>query len=150
MSNDIFGGLFKGLSNFMPSDDPDAKIFSATNTLNDLQQQEEQIYAKIGKKVLPLINGNAEYTDLLDELRVVQKKLVEANATLKAAQAEKETAEQASESALCPGCGQENPPGTKFCQNCGTKLGSAFIVCQGCGAKNKAGTRFCGECGNKL
>jgi ribosomal protein L40E len=139
-----------GLSGFMPQNDPDAKAFLAQNTLNDLHQQQEQIYAKIGKKALPALTGNAEYADLLDELRVVQKKLVEATSSFEAAQAEKEAAKQELENACCPECGYENPAGSKFCQSCGAKLGDSLIICQSCGAKNKAGTRFCGECGNKL
>ena len=29
MANDLFGGLMKGLSGFMPQDDPDVKLMSA-------------------------------------------------------------------------------------------------------------------------
>jgi len=48
---------------------------------------------------------------------------------------------------LCPKCGKPAGSG-KFCNNCGQPLG--MLVCQKCGAQNPAGTRFCGECGNKL
>lgn len=149
MANDIFGGLFKGLSSFMPTDDPATKVFSATNALNELQQQEEQVYAKLGKKVLPTISDCGEYADLLAELRVVQNKLVEAKTALQAAQAAQQAAEQALSDCTCPNCGENNPAGTKFCQNCGTRL-NGMLICQSCGTKNKAGTRFCAECGAKL
>ncbi|WP_312613342.1 hypothetical protein [Oscillibacter sp.] len=47
MANDLFGGLMKGLSGFMPQDDPDVKLMSAQSDLSDLQQQETAIYADI-------------------------------------------------------------------------------------------------------
>jgi len=60
----------------------------------------------------------------------------------------------------CSGCGTVNPEGTKFCQNCGTKLEipapapeaptPAENTCPNCGAVNEEGTKFCRECGTKL
>jgi hypothetical protein len=48
---------------------------------------------------------------------------------------------------ICPACGK--PAGTgKFCVNCGSSLD--LIKCSKCGAENPAGTRFCGECGTKI
>jgi class 3 adenylate cyclase len=48
----------------------------------------------------------------------------------------------------CPACGAANPPGAKFCVECGTRLGGA---CPGCGATtNPPGARFCAECGARL
>ena len=149
MENDIFGGLFKGLSNFMPPDDPATKVFSATNALSGLQQQEEQVYVKLGKRVLPTISDCAEYADLMAELHVVQNKLAEAKAALQAAQTAQQAAEQELSDFICPSCEENNPVGTKFCQNCGTRL-VGELICQGCKTKNKVGTRFCAECGTKL
>src|SRR6266540_6168606 len=48
---------------------------------------------------------------------------------------------------LCPSCQHENPPGSKFCNACGTKLDSA---CPQCGQVNPPGSRFCNECGTSL
>jgi class 3 adenylate cyclase/tetratricopeptide (TPR) repeat protein len=47
----------------------------------------------------------------------------------------------------CPHCSFDNPPGMKFCGQCGTKLAP---VCARCGTENPAGFKFCGECGNPL
>lgn len=48
---------------------------------------------------------------------------------------------------FCPECGKPVNQG-KFCTNCGTSLN--LNQCSTCGANNPAGTRFCGECGTKL
>jgi class 3 adenylate cyclase len=44
----------------------------------------------------------------------------------------------------CPRCQQDNPPGQKFCGECGARLATA---CASCGASNPPGQKFCGECG---
>jgi class 3 adenylate cyclase/tetratricopeptide (TPR) repeat protein len=45
---------------------------------------------------------------------------------------------------VCVTCGASNDPGTKFCDQCGSRLAAA---CANCGSPLKEGTRFCGECG---
>ena len=57
----------------------------------------------------------------------------------------------------CPGCGAALPAGTKFCNNCGSKVEAApvaaqtqSIFCAGCGAALPAGTKFCNSCGQRL
>ena len=47
----------------------------------------------------------------------------------------------------CSHCGAENPPGQKFCGDCGTALAT---VCSSCGSPNPPGKNFCGECGAAL
>src|SRR5437667_3964959 len=47
----------------------------------------------------------------------------------------------------CPGCRAENPPGQRFCGECGARLTS---MCAACGAANAPGQRFCGGCGAPL
>jgi class 3 adenylate cyclase/tetratricopeptide (TPR) repeat protein len=47
----------------------------------------------------------------------------------------------------CPRCQQENPPGQRFCGECGARLATA---CGSCGASNPPGQKFCGECGTGL
>lgn len=48
----------------------------------------------------------------------------------------------------CAKCGTTAPAGTKFCPECGTKVGSP--KCPACGIDVPAGTKFCPECGQKL
>src|SRR5262245_54842426 len=47
----------------------------------------------------------------------------------------------------CPSCGVENPEGTKFCEECGTKLAR---VCPSCGQEVRPTAKFCGACGSSL
>ncbi len=47
----------------------------------------------------------------------------------------------------CPQCRHANPPGTKFCGECGTRLQA---LCPACKAVNPPANKFCGECGQPL
>jgi class 3 adenylate cyclase len=47
----------------------------------------------------------------------------------------------------CSRCHAENPPGMKFCGQCGAPLG---LACPSCGADNSSENRFCGKCGASL
>ncbi len=54
----------------------------------------------------------------------------------------------------CPKCGTLNPAGTKFCGDCGTKLGQStesknMILCSNCGKEFPETAKFCPECGDK-
>ena len=44
----------------------------------------------------------------------------------------------------CPSCNAANPAGTRFCLECGTRLGEQ---CQSCGAARIGEAKFCGACG---
>jgi class 3 adenylate cyclase/predicted ATPase len=48
---------------------------------------------------------------------------------------------------VCSSCGAENPPGKRFCGDCGSPLDAG---CPACGAVNPPGKRFCGDCGTPL
>ena len=47
----------------------------------------------------------------------------------------------------CPNCGYDNPPGMKFCGQCGTRLARP---CPACNFANPPDFRFCGQCGTPL
>src|SRR5436190_11886367 len=47
----------------------------------------------------------------------------------------------------CPQCRHDNPPGVKFCAECGTSLAAR---CPACAAANPPTNKFCGECGAAL
>lgn len=150
---DIFGGLMKGLSGFMPQDDPNYKIMSAQGELDELVKEEKEIYAQIGKIAVSRY-GIDKFEEFASRLQLVQMNIPAAKQKLEAAQEEKrkkEEAEKLAEEMLtCPNCDFRNPEGVKFCQECGTKLGVQKNICKGCGTENAIGTRFCGECGKKL
>ena len=153
MAGDLFGGLgglVKGLSNFMPQDDPAVKMMNAHTQVSDLKKQEQDLYAEIGRQAIERY-GLDSFGETADKLRLVQSNLASATRELDAQKAEqeaKEKAEQEAAAALrCPSCGHSNPEGTKFCQECGTKMGGS--VCVSCGAPLPPGSRFCGECGAK-
>jgi membrane protease subunit (stomatin/prohibitin family) len=50
----------------------------------------------------------------------------------------------------CPKCKANVPAGTKFCPNCGEKMGVAGISCPKCKADMPTGTKFCPNCGQKM
>ena len=48
----------------------------------------------------------------------------------------------------CPKCSAQVPAGSKFCLECGEKLGGGF--CAQCGATLPPSAKFCPECGQPL
>jgi len=160
---DLFGGLGNlgglgdlvgGFSKMMPQDDPNVKAFNARKELSDLQKQENDIFAEIGRKVFEQ-NGAADFPAEADRLRLLQSNIAAAKEKLSAVQNEAKAAEtaqhQADQARTCPNCGTLNPEGVNFCQDCGTKLGApAKAFCGQCGTENPPGTKFCGSCGAKM
>jgi len=53
------------------------------------------------------------------------------------------------QAAKCLSCNSDIPPGSKFCPSCGAKLG-AGAACPNCKAELAAGAKFCPNCGNKI
>jgi class 3 adenylate cyclase/tetratricopeptide (TPR) repeat protein len=47
----------------------------------------------------------------------------------------------------CNACGSHNPPGNRFCGECGAALAAQ---CPACGASSQPGQKFCGQCGGAL
>lgn len=142
-----FGGLLKGLSGFMPQDNPDLKLLTAQSEVGELQKQELEIYVQIGKQAL--LRGSGQFPELENRLCLIQENLSTAQAKLQSAQSEKEASEAAArteeERLTCSSCGNVNPDGVRSCQECGTKLGTS--KCSACNAPLPPGTRFCGGCG---
>lgn len=155
MANDLFGslgGLMKGLSGFMPQDDPNVVLLNAQTEVSALKNQEEAIYTEIGK--LAYAQNPDAFPEQNNKLQLIKANLSAAEAKLNAKQQEIKEAEQARRAAedrlSCPNCGARNEEGVKFCQECGTKLGPSKSFCTGCGQENPPGTRFCGNCGQQL
>lgn len=164
MANDLFGGLggslgglVKGLSSIMPQDDPAVKMMNAQSEVSSLQKQEQELYAEIGRQAVQMYGLDA-FGDTANKLRLVQSNLVSAKEALNVTKTEQDAAkaqqeaqrkaeEEAAAALCCPSCGYSNPEGTKFCQECGAKMGASS--CASCGAALQPGTRFCGECGSR-
>jgi len=50
---------------------------------------------------------------------------------------------------ICPSCSAQIPAGSKFCPQCGGKIGGAMI-CPNCKADVPEGSQFCPNCGTKI
>jgi len=153
MAKDLFGGLsqlIKGFSGFMPQDDPDVKLLNAQTEISELEQQEAELFAEIGRQAY---EENPAAWPQDEKLRLIRSNLEAAREKLAALQEDKRAKEAAQAAArnetLCPSCGFQNPEGTKFCQECGAKLRAQRTRCAGCGADLAPNARFCGECGMK-
>jgi membrane protease subunit (stomatin/prohibitin family) len=64
-------------------------------------------------------------------------------------QAMKPEAPQAPATMACSSCGAQIPLGSKFCNQCGAKVGEG-LFCSQCGSKVAPGSKFCSNCGAKL
>lgn len=164
---DILTGIVKGLSGFMPQDDPDVKIFNAQTEMKEFSEREEKVYARLGRQVYET-DGGENYPEIRAELDllVANKQAAESRlqaardekAALERAEAEERARREAEEQAhSCPNCGAYNPEGTNFCQECGTRLTqpvqqapAAKRFCPNCGTEVIAGHRFCSGCGTKM
>ena len=160
MADDLFkgleglgglGGLMKGLSGFMPQDNPDVKIFNEQQELSDLQKKEAGIYEEIGRSAYA---QNPSVWPQSDKLKLIQSEINTISEKLNAVKKEKEMAQAAQaadeEKRRCKNCNTLNPDGVKFCQECGSPLAApAKSFCTACGAEMTPGARFCGECGAK-
>lgn len=149
--NDVLGGfsgLIKGLSNFMPQDDPNVNLLKVQAEVSDWKKQETEILTEIGRQAL---ERGDQFPELESRLKLVQENMATSQARLRRVQEEKEAQEEArraeEKACTCLSCGSINPQGVRFCQECGFKLEPNS--CYKCGAALLSGARFCGECGAK-
>ncbi len=147
----LFDSLIKEISSLAPQDDPNVKVFTIQNELKDIDTREAQLYQSLGKRVRE--NGGVSgYPDLEAQFKALDESRTEIRLRLDAATQEKRQSDlMASDEAgiECRTCGTTNPPGTKFCSACGTKL-EVKAFCPACGTELELGTRFCGACGAKV
>ena len=109
MSN-IIDGLVKGLSGFMPQDDPDVKIFNAQAELKELSEKEEKIFARLGRAVYDT-DGGESHPEIKTELEVLLGSRHAAEERLQAARDEKVQREkaEAEEHTAAPTAGLTTP-----------------------------------------
>ncbi len=161
---DILTGLVKGLSGFMPQDNPDVKIFNAQTEMKEIAEKIEKVYARLGKQVYEA-GGSEAYPQIKAELDMLSANRNAAAERLQAAKDEKSVKEraeadervrrEAEEAAYrCPNCDARYPEGSKFCQECGSKLEPCQVAdkkfCPTCGNVIAEGHRFCQGCGTKI
>lgn len=162
----LIDGLVKGLSGFLPQDDPDVKILNAQADLRTFPDKEKEIYARLGRAVYEA-DGAESHPEIKAQLEALLQSRKEVEERLQAAKLEKEARDKAAaeekarreaeeQARSCPNCGSYNPEGTNFCQECGTRLAQpvqqevANKFCPNCGAAIAPGHRFCSGCGTKV
>ncbi len=158
---DLLTGLVKGLSGFMPQDDPDVKIFNAQTEIKEINEKIEKVYARLGRELYQK-DGGEGFPLIRAELDMLVANQAAAREKLQMAKDEKAIKEKAAEEERarqeinnCPNCGTFNPDGTKFCCECGTRLQGPGPVaqkrfCTSCGNEIAPGQRFCTGCGTKV
>jgi Putative virion core protein (lumpy skin disease virus) len=152
--SDLLSGIVKGISGFLPQDDPDIKIFNAQNKLKELSSKEDAVFARFGRRLFET-QGTKGYPEINVELEQIKADRKTAEDNLQAAKNEKTVREQAKAEEMartCSSCGSNCPEGTNFCPECGTKIisppaGRRF--CSNCGTEIPPGGIFCGSCGTR-
>ncbi len=155
------GGFIKGMQPLMGEDakkDASMNAFLLKTELGELGGRKKEALAKIGEAVYESHKQSGKYGEfaaLYEEIadidKMLQRKQEEAQQAERAAEEKQRAEERERDARICKNCGADNEPGTKFCGECGSKLGSPEALrCGGCGAENAPGTKFCGECGSKL
>jgi rubrerythrin len=122
----LLDGLVKGLSGFLPQDDPDVKIMNVQTELKELTEREEKVYTRLGRQVYAG-GGDENFPDIKAELDLLAGNRASAERRLQEARAEKEARERTAEA--------ETPAATRFCSNCGTELVPGHRFCASCGTK---------------
>lgn len=161
--SDIFGMLSKSLKPLMDltGQKPDESTLPLIlkGEVEELLSKKKEALALIGEAAYSMVKINsfdvAALRPLCADADVVDAQLKAKQGELKnaelAADAAKKKTEEAEAARTCPACGELNPEGVNFCQQCGSKLGLPKAAkCPSCGAENPPGTHFCGDCGAKL
>ena len=154
-------GLIKGMQPLMGEEakkDESMNAFLLKSEVSELEGKQNEVLARIGREVFDAYRQSGKYAEfaaLIAQAQALQtqidEKQQEAQQAAKAAEEKRQAQQQLMKERTCPGCGAENEPGTKFCRECGTKMGApAAAFCPECGAKCEPGRKFCGECGAQL
>ena len=113
-----------------------------------LEQTESEFFSELGRKLLPLVPPDSEYAPLIEKIKEISDKTAELRQ-------EKISIDEEYQNQLaavtCFYCKAVSAEGSRFCEECGAKLGvPPREYCKACGTTNAPNMKFCGECGNKL
>ena len=154
------GGIIKGMQPLMGEEakkDASMNAFLMQTDLNEMEKKKQEVLARIGEAVMEAGSGGKypEFAELCGEAAEIEKQIerkrTEVEEAKRAAEEKKRADQQELDARTCRSCGTENPPGTKFCKECGEKLAAPVSPkCPSCGAENPPGTKFCRDCGTKL
>ncbi len=150
-------GLIKGMQPLMGEEakkDESMNAFLLKGEVSELQGKQNEVLTRIGRDAFEAHRQSGRYPEfaaLCAQAEALQTQIDAKKAEAEQAARAAEQKQQALLERTCPDCGAENEPGTKFCRECGTKLGAPVAAfCPDCGAKCEPGRKFCGECGAQL
>lgn len=166
MMDDFLGGLGGLLKTFKPimdatgvKQDDSFSLITLQSEIGDIRKKVTEIYAGIGEQIYVMtLHGQGEFpqfssnfNEINSWLNLIKEKEAQATKLQNELEQKKNAEEQARRAYTCPNCCCENTEGTKFCQECGAKLGeNKPNLCSSCGSQHAPGTKFCTTCGNKL
>ena len=133
----------------------EGRLAAVGKELAELKERRLEVLAEIGEKALPELKDKEGFADLAasvadiddrtDDLRRQEEELLEEKA-----RREKEEKERIAK-LTCYVCKKVNQEGSRFCEECGAKLGEPpREYCRACCTMNLPQMKFCGECGAKL
>jgi RNA polymerase subunit RPABC4/transcription elongation factor Spt4 len=125
-----------------------AKSEATAEQIARLEQAELASLAELGRKLLPGLSDSSEHASLASSIKDMGTKL----ATLRREKSLLDEEYKQQLAALtCFVCKAVSPTGSRFCEECGGKLGEPpREYCKSCGTMNGPNLKFCGECGARL
>ena len=114
----------------------------------DLEAEELAKSAELGRKLVGIVPEGSEFTSLAVQIKDVSEKLTALRDELHTLGGEYK---QRIFELTCFTCATVNSDGSRFCEECGAKLGEPpREYCMQCHTMNGQNMKFCGECGAKL
>lgn len=122
--------------------------------LNAEEKRIDEATSQIGSCLLRLLDAGQPHND--EAIMALYEEIKSARSTIASIYAELSLL---SGNIVCPGCTTNNPPNSKFCRECGSKLAApeaaeeietVHILCPSCGALVGTEEHFCTQCGTKL
>ena len=132
----------------MTFDEMKTKLEEIASQIAGLEQDEFNLCAELGKKILPELAQHSVHAPLAAKINeTISKK----NGLRQEETALNDEYQKQIKECTCLYCNAVNSVGSAFCEECGKKLGEIPPgYCTECGWKNSPDMNFCGKCGSKL